>query len=86
MTCARIEMALQRLKEAAEKAKCEVSTVQETESTLPFITADASGPKHFAMKLSRAKLEALVGDLWTRLEAPCEAGAKGCRHVPQRNR
>src|SRR5262245_40829241 len=57
------KMALQRLKEAAEKAKMELSTVQETEITLPFITADASGPKHMNQKLTRAKFEQLVGDL-----------------------
>src|SRR5262245_24583334 len=57
------KMALQRLKEAAEKAKCELSTTLETEINLPFITADASGPKHLALKLSRSKLEQLVGDL-----------------------
>src|SRR5262249_23772536 len=57
------KMALQRLKEAAEKAKCEVSTTVETEVNLPFVTADASGPKHLALKLSRAKLEQLTGDL-----------------------
>ena len=56
-------MALQRLKEAAEKAKCELSTVQKTEVNLPFITADASGPKHLNIDLTRAKLEQLVGDL-----------------------
>jgi molecular chaperone DnaK len=64
-------MALQRLKEAAEKAKIELSTVAETDINLPFITADASGPKHLNMKLSRAKLEALCNDLLDRLEAPC---------------
>jgi molecular chaperone DnaK len=57
------KMALQRLKEAAEKAKCELSTTVETEINLPFVTADASGPKHLALKLSRAKLEQLTGDL-----------------------
>jgi len=57
------KMALQRLKEGAEKAKCELSTVMETEINLPFITADASGPKHLLYKLSRAKFEQLVGDL-----------------------
>ncbi len=57
------KMALQRLKEAAEKAKCELSTTVETEINLPFVTADASGPKHLALKLTRAKLEQLVGDL-----------------------
>ena len=54
-------MALQRLKEAAEKAKCELSTTVETEINLPFVTADASGPKHLSLKLTRAKLEQLVG-------------------------
>jgi len=56
-------MALQRLKEAAEKAKCELSTVMQTEINLPFITADANGPKHLTMTLTRAKLEQLVADL-----------------------
>ncbi len=69
-------MALQRLKEAAEKAKCELSTTQETEINLPFITADASGPKHLVKKLTRAKLEALVEDLIERLVAPCETALK----------
>ncbi len=64
-------MALQRLKEAAEKAKCELSTVLETDINLPFITADASGPKHLNLKLTRAKLEALCADLLERLERPC---------------
>jgi len=57
------KMALQRLKEAAEKAKCELSTTVETEINLPFVTADQSGPKHLALKLTRSKLEQLVGDL-----------------------
>jgi molecular chaperone DnaK len=57
------KMALQRLKEGAEKAKCELSTTVETEINLPFVTADASGPKHLALKLTRSKLEQLVGDL-----------------------
>jgi len=65
-------MALQRLKEAAEKAKCELSTTTETEINLPFITADASGPKHLVVKLTRAKLEQLVADLIDRLSGPCE--------------
>ncbi|MCX8073224.1 MAG: molecular chaperone DnaK [Candidatus Binatia bacterium] len=69
-------MALQRLKEAAEKAKCELSTSMETEINLPFITADASGPKHLNMKLTRAKLEALCADLLDRLEGPCIAALK----------
>ncbi|MFQ5881194.1 MAG: molecular chaperone DnaK [Candidatus Methylomirabilales bacterium] len=63
-------MALQRLKEAAEKAKCELSTIMETEINLPFVTADASGPKHLSMKLSRSKLEQLVEDLIDRTVGP----------------
>jgi molecular chaperone DnaK len=63
-------MALQRLKEAAEKAKIELSSVMETEINLPFVTADASGPKHMAMKLSRAKLESLVEPLVQRTIGP----------------
>jgi molecular chaperone DnaK len=66
------KMALQRLKEAAEKAKCELSTVTETEVNLPFITADASGPKHLQMKLNRAKFEQLVERLLQRTLKPCE--------------
>ncbi len=65
-------MALQRLKESAEKAKCELSTSQSTEINLPFITADASGPKHLLISLSRAKLEQLVGDLIEKTVAPCK--------------
>jgi molecular chaperone DnaK len=64
-------MALQRLKEGAEKAKVELSTVMQTEVNLPFITADASGPKHLAITLTRAKLEQLVGDLVERTIGPC---------------
>jgi molecular chaperone DnaK len=64
-------MALQRLKEAAEKAKMELSTVVETEVNLPFISADATGPKHLAMKLTRAKFESLVEDLLQKTMAPC---------------
>ncbi len=64
-------MALQRLKEGAEKAKKELSTAQETEVNLPFITADQTGPKHMLIKISRAKLEALVGDLVQRTMEPC---------------
>ena len=64
-------MALQRLKEAAEKAKCELSTTLQTEINLPFITADASGPKHLVLTLTRAKLEALVADLIERTLGPC---------------
>ena len=65
-------MALQRLKEAAERAKIELSTTQQTEINLPFITADASGPKHLAITLSRAKLEQLVGELIEQTMAPCK--------------
>ena len=65
------QMALQRLKEAAEKAKCELSTSVETDINLPFITADQSGPKHMSIKLSRSKLEALCADLIDRTEGPC---------------
>ncbi len=64
-------MALQRLKEAAEKAKCELSTTLQTEINLPFITADASGPKHLVLTLTRAKLESLVADLVERTLGPC---------------
>ncbi len=64
-------LALQRLKEAAERAKIELSSAQQTEVNLPYITADASGPKHLNIKLTRAKLEALVEDLVTRTIGPC---------------
>jgi molecular chaperone DnaK len=67
---ARDKMALQRLKEAAEKAKCELSTTLETEINLPFVTADASGPKHLSLKLTRAKLEQLTEDLIGRSIGP----------------
>ncbi len=70
------KMALQRLKEAAEKAKHELSSTTETDINLPFVTADASGPKHLNIKLSRAKLEALVSDLIDQLVAPCETCIK----------
>jgi molecular chaperone DnaK len=70
------EMALQRLKDAAERAKIELSTAQETEINLPFITADASGPKHLVRTLSRAKLEALVGDLLEKSVGPCKQALK----------
>ena len=76
-------MALQRLKEAAEKAKIELSTMMETEINLPFITADASGPKHLVMKLTRAKLESLVEDLINRLEEPCRIAMKDAGITPQ---
>ncbi|MFQ5873759.1 MAG: molecular chaperone DnaK [Dehalococcoidia bacterium] len=70
------KMALQRLKEAAEKAKIELSTVVQTEVNLPFITADASGPKHLNITLSRSKLEQLVGDLIEQTEEPCHQALK----------
>lgn len=70
------KMALQRLKEVAEKAKMELSTSMETEINLPFITADASGPKHLNMKLTRAKMEGLVEDLLEKLVAPCQTALK----------
>ncbi len=65
-------MALQRLREAAEKAKIELSTLHETEINLPYITADAAGPKHLMIKLSRAKMESLCSDLFERLLTPCK--------------
>ncbi|MEF0942742.1 molecular chaperone DnaK [Rhizobium sp. BR 362] len=70
------KLALQRLKEAAEKAKIELSSSQQTEINLPFITADATGPKHLTLKLTRAKLESLVDDLVQRTIAPCKAALK----------
>jgi molecular chaperone DnaK len=72
----RDRMALQRLKEAAEKAKCELSSTLQTEINLPFITADASGPKHLVMTLTRAKLESLVMDLIERTTEPCRQAMK----------
>jgi len=70
------KMALQRLKEGAEKARCELSSSQETDINLPFITADQSGPKHLNMKLTRSKLEALASGLLERLEEPCITALK----------
>ncbi len=70
------KLALQRLKEAAEKAKIELSSAQQTEINLPFITADATGPKHLTMKLSRAKFESLVDDLVQRTVEPCKSALK----------
>ncbi|HUV50457.1 MAG TPA: molecular chaperone DnaK [Anaerolineae bacterium] len=70
------KMALQRLKEAAEKAKMELSTSVETDVNLPFITADASGPKHLDIKITRAKLEDLTGSLLDKLENPCRTALK----------
>ena len=75
-------MALQRLKEAAEKAKKELSTVMQTEINLPFITADQSGPKHLVMTLTRAKLEQLVGDLVERTTAPVTQALKDAKLNP----
>lgn len=75
-------MALQRLKEAAEKAKCELSTSLTSEINLPFITADSSGPKHLLMTLTRAKLEQLVGDLVEKTVGPCEQALRDAGYKP----
>ncbi|MFB3924852.1 MAG: molecular chaperone DnaK [Syntrophales bacterium] len=75
-------MALQRIKESAEKAKMELSTTLETEINLPFITADAAGPKHLTMRLSRAKLEQLVESLIAKLEQPCRIALKDSGFSP----
>ena len=75
-------MAVQRLKEAGEKAKCELSTVVETEINLPFITADASGPKHLLMKLTRAKFEQMVEDLVERSVDPCKQALRDANLTP----
>ncbi|HWR92285.1 MAG TPA: molecular chaperone DnaK [Desulfobacterales bacterium] len=77
------KMALQRLKEAAEKAKIELSTSMETDINLPFITADASGPKHMNMKITRAKLEGLVSELLDKLEEPCRICMKDAGLSPR---
>ena len=77
------KMALQRLKEAAEKAKMELSTSMETDVNLPFITADASGPKHLNIKITRAKLEALVSNLLDNLEKPCQLALKDAGLSPK---
>ena len=77
------KMALQRLKEAAEKAKMELSTSLETDVNLPFITADASGPKHLNIKITRAKLEALIADLLNKLEGPCRTALKDANLSPK---
>jgi molecular chaperone DnaK len=76
-------MALQRLKEAAEKAKIELSGNTETDINLPFITADASGPKHFTMKLTRSKLESLVDDLIEKTTGPCKMALKDAGYSPR---
>ncbi|MXZ34854.1 MAG: molecular chaperone DnaK, partial [Acidobacteria bacterium] len=77
------KMALQRLKEAAEKAKMELSTTLETEINLPFVTADASGPKHLNMKLTRAKFEGLVEDILQRSVAPCKQALRDAGVNPE---
>ncbi|MBN2231546.1 MAG: molecular chaperone DnaK [Deltaproteobacteria bacterium] len=78
----RDKMALQRLKEAAEKAKCELSSSMETDINLPFITADASGPKHLSQRLTRATLERLVEDLIERVAEPCRVAMKDAGVTP----
>ena len=80
---AKDKMALQRLKEAAEKAKCELSTTLETEINLPFVTADASGPKHLALKLTRAKLEQITDDLLQRSMGPVRQALKDAGVEPK---
>ena len=77
------KMALQRIKEAGEKAKMELSTSLETDINLPFVTADASGPKHLNMKLTRAKLEMLVNDLVEKVEGPCRTAMKDAGLSPK---
>jgi molecular chaperone DnaK len=79
----RDQMALQRLKEAAEKAKMELSTLLETEINLPFITADASGPKHLQMKLTRARFEQMVEDIVQRSIGPCKQAMQDANVTPQ---
>jgi len=76
------KMALQRLKEAAEKVKCELSTVQQTEVNLPFVTADASGPKHLNITLTRAKLEQLIMDLVEKSLGPCKQALADAEKTP----
>ncbi len=76
------KMALQRLKEAAEKAKKELSSMLETDINLPYITADASGPKHLNMKISRAKLESLCSDIFKRLLEPCKKALTDAKLSP----
>ena len=76
------QMALQRLKEAAEKAKIELSTVLETEINLPFLTADASGPKHMNVKLTRARLEQMVADILDRASGPCRQAITDANVTP----
>jgi len=76
------KMVLQRLKEAAEKAKIELSSTQETEINLPFLTADASGPKHLQVKLSRSKLEQMVGPLVDRAKEPVKKALQDAGKSP----
>jgi actin-like ATPase involved in cell morphogenesis len=78
-------LALQRLKEAAEKAKIELSSSQQTEINLPYITADQTGPKHLSMKITRAKLESLVEELIQRTVEPCKTAIKDAGRVAQRH-
>src|SRR4051795_1865243 len=80
---AKDQMALQRLKEAAEKAKMELSTLLETEINLPFITADATGPKHLVMKLTRSRFEQMVEDILNRSIGPCKEAMKDANVTPQ---
>ncbi len=77
------QMALQRLKEAAEKAKIELSTLLETEINLPFLTADASGPKHLTIKLTRARFEQMVDDIFQRAVGPCKQAMQDAGVTPQ---
>src|SRR5690349_21455514 len=79
----RDQMALQRLKEAAEKAKIELSTLLETEVNLPFITADATGPKHLVLRLTRAKFQDMIQDILERLSGPCMQAIKDAGVTPQ---
>src|SRR5712691_3520459 len=77
-------MALQRLKESAEKAKMELSTLLETEVNLPFITADATGPKHLQMKLTRSRFEQMVEDIVQRSMGPCKQAMTDASVTPQK--
>ena len=77
-------MAMQRLKEAAEKAKCELSSMQETTINLPFITADQNGPKHLQITLSRSKFESLCADLFDRIKEPCKQAIKDAKLDPSK--
>jgi molecular chaperone DnaK len=77
-------MALQRLKEACEKAKCELSSMQETTINLPFITADQNGPKHLQQSITRSKFESLCNDLFERLKAPCQQALRDAKLSPDK--